>query len=193
VPEMSLQIVKAAAQLEKQDDFHLARLLLLLNAYDKTSKNSIEGITKLAKLDFLLRYPTCLDRVLKSQTKVNSIKVAAKAQPIEEKEIRTIESKMIRFRYGPWDDRYRRWIGLLVAKGLVIAFLDNKTVNLKVTGAGHAVAEQLAVQSEFQQLSTRSDLVVRLVGKMAATALKNYIYEIVPEITAMKWGDEISL
>ena len=190
---MSLQIVKAAAQLEKQDDFHLARLLLLLNAYDKTSKNSIEGITKLAKLDFLLRYPTCLDRVLKSQTKVNSIKVAAKAQPIEEKEIRTIESKMIRFRYGPWDDRYRRWIGLLVAKGLVIAFLDNKTVNLKVTGAGHAVAEQLAVQSEFQQLSTRSDLVVRLVGKMAATALKNYIYEIVPEITAMKWGDEISL
>ncbi|MCB2411118.1 hypothetical protein [Hymenobacter lucidus] len=190
---MSLKIVKAAAQLEKQDDFHLARLLLLLNAYDKASKNSMEGITKLAKLDFLLRYPTCLDRVLKSQTKVNSIKAAARAQPIEENEIRTIESKMIRFRYGPWDDRYRRWIGLLVAKGLVIAFLDNKTVNLKVTDVGHTVAEQLAEQSEFHQLSTRSELVVQLVGKMAATALKNYIYEIVPEITAMKWGDEISL
>lgn len=190
---MSLKIVKAAAQLEKQDDFHLARLLLLLNAYDQTSKNSIEGITKLAKLDFLLRYPTCLDRVLKSQTKPNSIKLANQAQPIEEQETKTIESKMIRFRYGPWDDRYRRWIGLLVAKGLVIAFLDNKTVNLKVTEAGKSVANQLAAQSEFKQLSTRSELVVKLVGKMAATALKNYIYEIVPEITAMKWGDEIAL
>jgi hypothetical protein len=190
---MSLKIVKAAAQLEKQDDFHLARLLLLLNAYDSSSKNSIEGITKLAKLDFLLRYPTCLDRVLKSQTKAKSIKLAEAARPIEEKEVRTIESKMIRFRYGPWDDRYRRWIGLLVAKGLVIAFLDNKTVNLKVTEAGKLIASQLAAQSEFQQLSTRSELVVKLVGKMAATALKNYIYEIVPEITAMKWGDEIAL
>lgn len=190
---MSLQIVKAAAQLEKQDDFHLARLLLLLSAYDKMSKNAVEGITKLAKLDFLLRYPTCLDRVLKSQTKVNSIKLAAKAQPIDEKEVRTIESKMIRFRYGPWDDRYRRWIGLLMAKGLVIAFLDNKTVNLQVTAAGQAIAEQLTAQREFQQLATRSELVVKLVGKMAATVLKNYIYEIVPEITAMKWGDEISL
>lgn len=35
---------------------------------------------------------------------------------------------MIRFRYGPWDDRYRRWIGILVAKGLAETSLKGHTV-----------------------------------------------------------------
>lgn len=36
-------------------------------------------------------------------------------------EAETVESKMVRFRYGPWDARYRSWIGVLTAKGVIVA------------------------------------------------------------------------
>src|ERR1700687_705743 len=67
---MSLRLVKAVAETENLDDFHLGRLLVLLGSADArrntaaTKPKAVEGITKLAKLDFLLRYPTCLERAL---------------------------------------------------------------------------------------------------------------------------------
>jgi hypothetical protein len=98
---MSLRLVKAAADSENDDSLHLARLLLLLGSADArkttaiTKARAIEGITKLAKMDFLLRYPTCLERVLAILDK-SSEDVA-----VQERERTSIESKMIRFRYGP--------------------------------------------------------------------------------------------
>ena len=59
---MSLRLVKAVAETENLDDFHLGRLLVLLGSADLrkntplTKAKAVEGITKLAKLDFLLRY-----------------------------------------------------------------------------------------------------------------------------------------
>lgn len=60
---MSLFSVTAA--IEGNDMFHMSRLLLLINAFAGASREgSIEGLTKLAKLDFLLRYPANLERAL---------------------------------------------------------------------------------------------------------------------------------
>ena len=72
-----------------------------------TKAKAVKGITKLAKLDFLLRYPTCLERALHF---VNTLRtpIRRKSQP---RERTSIESKMIRFRYGRGDPRYRRWLG----------------------------------------------------------------------------------
>ena len=45
---MSLRIAKAAVQVEQQDDFHLARLLIMLNNFDEMGTRAyVEGITKL--------------------------------------------------------------------------------------------------------------------------------------------------
>jgi hypothetical protein len=61
---MSLRLVQAVADSENRDDLHLSRLLVLLGSADArkttpaTKAKAVEGITKLAKLDFLLRYPT---------------------------------------------------------------------------------------------------------------------------------------
>jgi hypothetical protein len=33
-------------------------------------------------------------------------------------------------------------------------------------------------------------MVIKAVGSMTATKLKDFVYEIVPEITGMKWGEE---
>ncbi|MEG1452058.1 hypothetical protein [Brevundimonas sp.] len=63
---MSLGLLKAAARAENNDGLHLMRLLILLRCADKRGRTPkpVEGITKLAKLDFLLRYPVYLERAL---------------------------------------------------------------------------------------------------------------------------------
>jgi len=90
-----------------------------------------------------------------------------------EHERTTIEAKMIRFRYGPWDERYRRWIGLLVARKLVTTFVRGKTVHVGLTELGYQVANRFAEQSEFSDLCFRSELLIKAVGKYSATKIKN--------------------
>ncbi len=188
---MSLPIVRAAVALEQSDDLHLSRLLILLRAATKTRKGAnpktVEGIMKLAKLDFLLRYPNCLERVLKAQD--TSIEQAN----VQEYERKNIETKMIRFRYGPWDERYRRWIGLLVARGLVITYLEGKTVHIGLTERGLEIATQFSLLEEFSDLESRSQLVISAVGKKTATVLKDFVYQVFPELLSMRWGEEIKL
>jgi hypothetical protein len=189
---MSLRLVKAVAESEKRDDLHLARLIVLLGSADArkttlaTKAKAVEGITKLAKLDFLLRYPTCLERALRLLNR-NVAKVA-----VQPRERTSIESKMIRFRYGPWDARYRRWLGLLAARGLVHLGVEGNTVQIGLTDAGRVLSGQLRNEPLFAELSRRSDLMLRAVGSMSATRLKDFVYEAVPEIIDMRWGEEIS-
>ena len=184
---MSLKLVHLAADIEQSDDFHVARITLLLKAASGKSDKPINGIMKLAKLDFLLRYPNCLVRVLEALGREKL------TEQIPADERNTIEARMIRFRFGPWDDRYRRWIGILVAKGLADTYLQGKTVNVKLTPAGHEVAEKLAELDEFKPLAKKSKLVVTAVGAYPPTKLKNFIYEVFPEIVDMQWGKHIEL
>jgi hypothetical protein len=184
---MNLRLVRAIARAENADDLHLARLLILLQAVDQGKGETVEGIVKLAKLDFLLRYPNCLERALRAR------RIDPATAGIRDYERETIETKMTRFRYGPWDDRYRRWIGLLVAKGLVMTYVKGRTVHIELQERGREVAAQLSEREEFADLSLRSRLVVKAVGGLSATKLMEFIYEIFPEITDMKWGEQISL
>jgi hypothetical protein len=110
------------------------------------------------------------------------------AQAFEEN---TVESKMIRFKYGPWDPRYRTWIGLLHAKGLVDTYIDKGAVYILLTEHGTDVANEIAEREEFRVLSERSDLVCRAVGQFSATRLRDLVYLLVPELTGMHWGEEI--
>ena len=184
---MSLRLIRAAADIEQCDDFHVARLLLLLKAASGRSGKPIQGIMKLAKMDFLLRYPNCLVRVLKA---INKNEEAAS---IPEEERNTIEARMIRFRYGPWDKRYRRWLGLLVSKGLVNAYTEGRTINVQLTEDGTRLAERFVALEEFSLLAKRSNMVVSAVGNYSATKLKNFVYKVFPEIVDMQWGREIEL
>jgi len=184
---MSLRLVKASVDTELNDEFHLPRILVLLAEADSRASKTVEGIMKLAKLDFLLRYPNCLERLLIFLgKKIDKLKI----QPYERT---SIESKMIRFKYGPWDIRYRRWIGILVAKGLAITFKKGNTVHVGLTDNGRNVASLLAELPEFADFRSRSKLIYTNVGFMGATKLKDLIYKIFPEILDMKWGREIQI
>lgn len=185
---MSLSVLKAAAHAENADGLHLARLLVLLRSADKRGKNApkpIEGITKLAKLDFLLRYPVYLERALVALGKSPA---DAAVQP---RERTTVETKMIRFRYGPWDGRYRRWLTLLTSRGLITVSLNGRRIEIALTDCGRTLADELATRPAFNDFAARGAVVIKAVGAMSATKLKDFVYAIVPEITGMKWGAEI--
>ena len=106
---MALELVQALARTELDDNLHMARLLMLMDAHSGSSNKPVDGVMKLAKLDFLLRYPNCLERALTAKSKPVG---PAKIQDFERT---TIESKMVRFRYGPWDHRYREFLNILIA------------------------------------------------------------------------------
>ena len=184
---MNLRLIRAVAKAENVDELHLARLLILLHAVDKGKGKTVEGIIKLAKLDFLLRYPNCLERALEAK------QIDSTPADIKEHERDTIETKMTRFRYGPGDDRYRRWIGLLVAKGLVTTYVKGRTVNVGLKERGREIAKALTEREEFKDLDQRSHLIVKAVGGLSATELMNFVYDTFPEITDLKWGEKISL
>lgn len=185
---MSISVLKAAADAENADNLHLARLLVLLRAADQRGKGGakpVEGITKLAKLDFLLRYPVYLERALIALDK------SPAAAAVRPRERTTVETKMIRFRYGPWDGRYRRWLSLLSSRGLITLSLSGRKIEIGLTDHGRNLADELALRPTFQDFSKRGAVVMKAVGTMSATKLKDFVYEIVPEITSMKWGAEI--
>lgn len=184
---MSLTAIHIAAEIEQSDQFHIARLLLLLKASSGVSNKPVQGIMKLAKLDFLLRYPNCLVRALEH---VGRDKQAAE---IPQAERDTIEASMIRFRFGPWDKRYRRWIGLMIAQGLVEAYVHGRTVMVRLTTTGQQLTTDIEQRPEFEAIVRRSKMINTAFGGMSATALKDFTYRVFPEIVGLDWGKHIKL
>jgi hypothetical protein len=188
---MSLRLIAAVVETENADEFHLGRLLVLIRSLDlrrrtiATKARAVEGIMKLAKLDFFLRYPTCLERAFRRLGKPDAVLA------IEGRERISIETKMIRFRYGPWDARYRRWLGLLSARGLVILALDGKTVTIGLTDRGRELADQFRAEPLFAAIVARGDAIADALGTMPATRLKDFVYDVIPELLDLRWGEEI--
>lgn len=178
-------LLDTLSALEENDHLHLARLLLLLRSFaGRDGRGTIDGLTKLAKLDFLLRYPTYLERALVAKG------VAPTAAEVKDYERRSVESTMVRYRYGPWDFRYRRFVNLLVAKGLASVAFEGRTIRIGLTETGLSHAARLSEQQSFQDLVSRSHL-LRSHFDISATHLKNFVYETFPEIVTLQWGEEI--
>jgi hypothetical protein len=173
--------------LETEDDIHLARLLILLGCFGgRKGVGTIEGLTKLAKLDFLLRYPVYLERALRAKG------APADRVEVQDYERRSVESTMVRFRYGPWDSRYRRFVNLLVAKGLAEVNIRGKAFEISLTSQGIQIANDLSNQEAFTDTSRRSKLLKRYFDQKGTTLMR-FIYKAFPEIGTLRWGEDITL
>ena len=183
---MSFQILRRAAQIEVDDNFHISRLILLVGICKSGPSKSIEGLTKLAKLDFLLRYPNCLERALRAAGEDDALE-------LEMHEMNSIESQMIRYRYGPWDKRYRRWLGMMAAKNLVELSKGGRTIFIRPTEVGIAIAKQITALPEFSALVSRGTIISKRFAKFSGTKLKDFMYQTFPELLSLKWGENISI
>lgn len=180
-----IDIVRAIAGLDGQPDLHSARLLLLLAEFAQGEKgHPIEGLTKLAKLDFLLRYPILLERALEAKHR-STMEVK-----LEDHERTSVESRMVRYRFGPWDHRYREFLNILVGKGLATIHEEGRTFVISITDDGKLSAERLAANGAFEPYVRRAKLLRRNFD-LQATTLMRFIYETFPEVVSLRSNESI--
>lgn len=148
-------------------DFHAARLLVLLEicgAGDRSRR--IDGRTKLAKLDFFLRYP----RFLREAHSTLGIDEASSVPETE------LEAPMIRYRYGPWDPKYRDYLAFLEARGL-LRVVGSDVDGYSLTALGRRTASDLIENAAFAPLVLRARSMIGNLAGWNGTQLKNFIYE----------------
>jgi hypothetical protein len=180
-----MNVFRLLAELEDDSYLHTARLLVLMREFaGKKGTGKINGLTKLVKLDFLLRYPVYLERALQ--------KTGAKKEDVEtaEYERKSVESKMIRFHYGPWDPRYHAFINLLVGRGLCEVNVSGRTICIGLTEKGYETASKLSQVEEFVKFANRAQILKKHFD-MSGSNLKEFIYETFPEIVSLKLGEVI--
>lgn len=151
-------------------EFHAARLLLLINICGVAGR--IDGLTKMAKLDFFARYPDFFE--------VAADKLTGKSgegRAGENKE-NAVESAMVRHHYGPWDKRYYHVLAHLEGRGLITVTKMKNTYRLALTDLGKQRAKALSSAQAFAELVQRMRGIKKIFGGKSGTFLKNHIYKV---------------
>jgi hypothetical protein len=159
-------------------EFHAARILLLIS--ECGVDGTIDSLTKLAKLDFFVRYPSFLQRISGDED------VSAHVSH------RPVESSMVRFKYGPWDHRYYQLLPYLEGRGLIKVKENDKNIEFSITERGKEIAGLLGSQSAFSNLSEQMRQVKKNLGKKSGSALKKLIYKTFEaEVAKKHYGERI--
>jgi hypothetical protein len=154
---------------------HVGRLLLLVDAFSDQPGSALDGLTKLAKLDFLVRYPVFLEALAgEGQGTLSSSGV-----PPTDAERVAVDSPMVRYKYGPWDDRYYTLIGALVGRGLVEYVEGRGRASLRTTSLGRSVAADLREAGVWARVVERVGF-VRAEFDLPGSQLKSLIYDAFP-------------
>ena len=168
-------------------EFHASRLLLLLKFCGSELEEgpAIKGRTKLAKLDFFLRYPIYLNKALQKLRREDL------TLHLEERETQSIEATMIRYKYGPWDKKYYDVFAYLVAKGLMAIVSKGGVDHFVLTPEGEAVIEMLLQQDAYNELVNRCQVIKKALGRRSGKSLREFIYRNFPEIVRQPVGSII--
>ena len=159
-------------------EFHAARIILLIGLCGVG--NRIDGLTKLAKLDFFVRYPKFFDRAC-----------AAEGEEIRSFSTST-ESSMVRHHYGPWDHRYYEILAYLRSRGLIQITKEGRTFKFKLTPTGNHRMKQLSQEPAYEQLCQQMKRVKAAFGNKAGSTIKNIIYKVFQdEVTQKSLGEVI--
>ena len=98
---------------------------------------------------------------------------------------------MVRYRYGPWDFRYRELLNELVGLGLVHVHVSGRTVEIGLTSPGAELADGLAADARFEETMRRARLLKRHLD-LSASGLRDFVYQTFPEIADMRMREEIT-
>lgn len=156
--------------------YHQSRVMMLIALVSANREHSgkLDGLTKLAKLDFLVRYPALAAEVL-DDLDPDDPRLHLTAQ--DKAEPTLVDDPMVRYKYGPWDDRYYPVIGALVSRGLVRYARGRRgSVALVATPAGKALASDLATNALWRDVADRCEAVSEASGGLTGNALKDLIY-----------------
>jgi DNA-binding PadR family transcriptional regulator len=172
----------ALFQVDDYIEFHAARILLLL----QNCNGIIDGRTKLAKLDFFLRYPAAINRVIDLRL-LNTPEIDLKQLRVIPN---SIESQMIRYRYGPWDPKYPIIIPFLQSLDL-IQIHSGRAETYTITERGKQAVVELLKHPSYEELDLRSKAVNQIFGDWAGSQIKKFIYDNFDEIAKLPIGEPI--
>jgi len=158
-----------------------ARLLLLIHAFTGPSRG-LEGRTKLAKLDFFLRYPEYMQKAMTLRGADVQVDFAHSGP---------IEKAMVRYRYGPWDPAYFAILGRLQGKGLIETRPGGHgALTYRSSNDGGRIAEILGGTEAWCPVASDARLLRRHLD-LTGTNLKEFVYAHFPEVTKAKWGEAL--
>ncbi len=155
-------------------EFHAARLLLLFSLCGISGR--IDGLTKMAKLDFFARYP----EFFAAARKASAPDQADDDFPESESDT-AIEGAMVRHHYGPWDKRYYHILAYLEAKCLITVARHGNAYRLCLTEDGKKRAKAIAGRASFGPLVDRMRQIKKVFGNKSGSTLKNLIYRLFDE------------
>jgi hypothetical protein len=150
-------------------EFHAARLMLLLGICGEGRTHLLRGRTKLAKLDFFVRYPTFLESALRTLRGRGRTHVRYAAGDED------VEAAMVRYHYGPWDQRYYDLLAMLTARGL-LRIGGGPVETYSLTDPGAAIAAGLAADPAFAPIVRRCEAARDGLAWMTGTQLKEFVY-----------------
>lgn len=159
-------------------EFHAGRIIILIGIcgvkHKLSNEISLSGLTKFAKLDFFIRYP-------------HHFRTAAKHLGFEvDSGFNINESKMIRFHYGPWDDRYNQVLPYLMARGLLRMEKEGIGYILTLPKQGVELFNSLKNMKEYNTIIIKTKAVKKVMGSKTGSFLKNLIYELFIEEVSNK-------
>ena len=180
-----MTLLEISSSLEENSDLHMARLLVLVGTFSgRTGDKTINGLTKLAKLDFLLRYPVYLERALEVKN------ISKQKANVKNYERENIESSMVRYRYGPWDFRYRRLLNIMIGKGLMHVHIEGRTTKIGLTQKGFDIYKKLSDAEAYADILKRAKLLKQNFD-LTGTNMMKFIYSTFPEISTLRFGERI--
>ena len=144
--------------------------------FGPTPEKQLVGLTKLAKLDFLLRYPVFTERLLQRRGQA----WAFGTEPSDSERL-AVETRMIRYKYGPWDNRYYPILGALVGLGLAQVSKSGPSFEMNLSTAGAELAAELARESEWVPVEDRAMFLSEHFD-VTGSKLKKLIYEELPDV-----------
>ena len=166
-------------------EFHAARLLLLLSICGVSGR--IDGLTKMAKLDFFARYPDFFEVARAAPMSAGTADTTDRLESDE-----AVESAMVRHHYGPWDKRYYHVLAYLEARQLITVTKEGNSYRIALAELGRDRAKTLAAQPSFAPLVERMREVKKSFGAKSGAFLKNLIYRIFnAEVSQRPMGKEI--
>lgn len=178
-----MEIYQILKLVENDLNAQLARLMILIyHLCGENNNKKIDGINKLAKLDFLLKSPKFLQRGLLKQNSKSTISIT-------NAESKSIEIKMNAFRYLPWDENYRKLLNIIIAKGLAKISFEKDDYFIHITTKGIELVERLKNDKYFKEFFNRSRVINTNFGSYSERYLDNFFEKHFPEIGSFKTLD----
>lgn len=153
------------------------RILILISEVASIPGNAskLDGLTKLAKLDFLTRYPAAqplvadvLDGFVSERNRVIHL---------------SPDLPMMRYKFGPWDDRYYPVLGALVGRGLASYAKGRRGgVAISLSPQGRKLIKTLRQDSRWSAVFDSYHSVASQFGLETGNRLKEAIYTALPAV-----------